>query len=236
MRPLGRRPDNEASGASPWPPDRLDFRVHSEPQARARPPRAARSRTVAGHWSRWPERPGAERDNPAARSRRRGCADPRSLSLSWFLRPARWRCGLPALTAEAPNEVLASCTACAWVTTGPSANAATPLPLSAIWLPTRCCWRTCGQAAAKPPRRELAHRALEDITLHRQLRVLLVQGLRDGGELELTTPITNEFNPPPPAVRSVRSGTGLLRKCRWPDPAARIPATCCRVPGGPPGQ
>jgi hypothetical protein len=84
------------------------------------------------------------------------------------------------------------------------------------------------RAAAKPPRRELAHRALEDITLHRQLRVLLVQGLRDGGELELTTPITNEFNLPPPAVRSVRSGTGRLRKCRWPDPAARIPATCGR--------
>jgi hypothetical protein len=82
---------------------------------------------------------GAERDNPAARSRPPGCPDPRSLSLSWFLRPARWRCGLPALTAEAPNEVLASCRACAWVTTSPSANAATPLPLSAIWLPTRCC-------------------------------------------------------------------------------------------------
>jgi hypothetical protein len=44
------------------------------------------------------------------------------------------------------------------------------------------------RAAAKPPRRELAHRALMDITLRRQLRVLLVQGLRDGGELELTTP------------------------------------------------
>jgi len=61
-------------------------------------------------------------------------------------------------------------------------------------------------------------------------------GLRDGGELELTTPITNEFNPPPPAVRSGRSGTGLRRKCLYPDPAARTPATCGRVPGGPPGH
>ena len=44
------------------------------------------------------------------------------------------------------------------------------------------------RAAAKPPRPELALRALEDITLHCPLRVLLVHGLRDGGELELTTP------------------------------------------------
>ncbi len=72
------------------------------------------------------------------------------------------------------------------------------------------------------------------VLLAHQLR--LVHGLRDGGELELTTPITNEFNPPPPAVRFVRSGTGLRRKCLYPDPAARTPATCGRVPDGPPGR
>jgi len=52
------------------------------------------------------------------------------------------------------------------------------------------------------------------VLLAHQLR--LVHGLRDGGELELTTPITNEFNPPPP-------GGPVCPVRHWPAPQVPVP-------------